>query len=737
VSHPAGITASSRTIRLNNTTLSLAGWSWEPQATSSAGSTLTAISRGQVKLLPGENTLSASVCAGSVCGEESATYTYQPPPPPAPHQVPSVSILRPGGWADPTRYGSTLSYATPAYISDGIPHSITLLYTSESAYPVTFLQADVTDWSTDPAKYLSVAVLDSLGNPFQLTNGGYAAFWKNVGGVSGTVSRLGAQVNGFSQPTGAHRYTLRVRSHWDTANWQERRDTVRVPMVNRAGSPYGAGWTIAGLQRLYPLTGGILIDEGTGAVSWFPSANGVYTAPDGDHSTIAYNPTNQTYTRTWPDSTVMQFAGNGLPVMTYTRLGDTTRYTFSGGDRLTSRTDPAGKSFQFQYNANNKLSAIVDPGGRTTRVTITNGLLTQILGPDSVTALGAITYTTHSSGNSTRRLASYLDHAGGQWNVTYDSYGAVASVTAPAVTLASGANQRPRVTATSEKARVLTAEEVENLASMAARVQPDSVYARVSDARGNVTRTWSDRMGLPVRVIGPVNDTTVVTRDAHGEPVSVRYPTGHVVNLAYTPVGQLTTRVDETRGTRTDFGYTGSFVTRQSDGTVNLWFDRGTRGEINAVRRGTNPVPLVQYRYDSRMRVDSVIDAGGHLTEYFYDGNTWGNVDSLRVVTPVSRHVTSLSYDAYGRPFQVRDPAGAVLTRTFDALNRTLKERVPGDSVRYGYFGADSAVVTDAEGKRYTTAFNRLGWTAHPAARASSAGTVPVVVVVCCCSRRT
>lgn len=168
-----------------------------------------------------------------------------------------------------------------------------------------------------------------------------------------------------------------------------------------------------------------------------------------------------------------------------------------------------------------------------------------------------------------------------------------------------------------------------------------------------------------------------------------------------------------------------SFLSRSSEGVDDVHYDRGTRGEVLAVRRGSDPNPVQRYRYDARMRVDTIVDAGNHVTAFFYDGNTALNLDSVRTVTADGNQRTAYTYDAHGRTSTVRDPQNTVLTTTYDLLNRVEKVRIPGDSVRYAYLGGDSVVVTDAAGKRYTSLFNRLGWAVaerDPAGRTTTVG---------------
>jgi YD repeat-containing protein len=513
-------------------------WNGEPVADvdytaemqSDDGSHLLARSDVQLWFGAGNQTVQARICAvDGPCTTASAS-TEVPAPPSVPRADPVISLApHHSGFQDPARYGSTLSYTTPAYVSLDQPRTLTLLYVSETAFPRSFVQVDVTDLSTDRPDAFSITIADSTGATRAQSNGGHIACWRNTGDTAQRVTRLAAQWTMLSVASSAPRSTVIVRSYWEepngTTTMRESRDSIRVPMVNRASSPYGAGWMVAGVQRLHPSASGVLVDEGTGAASWFRQGGiGGLVAPTGDRSTLVYESGTASYRRTWLDGSGIVFTALGYPVYRYNVLGDTTRYTFSG-DRLTSVTDPAGKSFQLFYDGANKLQRIVDPQGRTVQVTIAGNLLTQIVDYDSVPALSSVTYEVNSAGAVTRRVSGWTDRAGGQWNVQYDIFGTPVAITAPQVTLANGQAARPRTTGTSEKTRVLTGSG-NYPASGRPRALPTHAYSAFTDARGHTTIVSTDRFGQPLQVTGPLGHGTTIQRDTLGNPLSVTTPGG-------------------------------------------------------------------------------------------------------------------------------------------------------------------------------------------------------------------
>ena len=107
-------------------------------------------------------------------------------------------------------------------------------------------------------------------------------------------------------------------------------------MENAAEDPtfsaLGAGWTIGGLDKIVPATGGVILDEGSGTVAWFSGSfgggGGTYTSPAGTFSTLVLNG-NGTYTLTETDGTVENFNSSGLETTSVDRNGLTTTFAYS------------------------------------------------------------------------------------------------------------------------------------------------------------------------------------------------------------------------------------------------------------------------------------------------------------------------------------------------------------------------------------------------------------------------
>ena len=84
--------------------------------------------------------------------------------------------------------------------------------------------------------------------------------------------RLALQVEGASFATGRYPFSLTLNSHFAFSS-VGRTAQGQVLIYNEQNSPFGAGWGLDGLQRLYPQAdGSALIAEGDGALLFFDAA---------------------------------------------------------------------------------------------------------------------------------------------------------------------------------------------------------------------------------------------------------------------------------------------------------------------------------------------------------------------------------------------------------------------------------------------------------------------------------
>jgi hypothetical protein len=81
---------------------------------------------------------------------------------------------------------------------------------------------------------------------------------------------------------------------------------------NLTANPFGPGWSLDNVSRLYPVTGGVVLQNPDGTSLWFAAGQGgTFVSPAGDYSTLGYNSTTGVYTRTLTSGTQINLSARG------------------------------------------------------------------------------------------------------------------------------------------------------------------------------------------------------------------------------------------------------------------------------------------------------------------------------------------------------------------------------------------------------------------------------------------
>ena len=102
--------------------------------------------------------------------------------------------------------------------------------------------------------------------------------------------------NAATLDTGSYPYTMTIadiRGGTPTTFTYTGNATIENAAEDPTFSALGAGWTVGGLEKIVPATGGVILDEGSGSVAWFSGSfgggGGTYTSPAGTFSTLVLN----------------------------------------------------------------------------------------------------------------------------------------------------------------------------------------------------------------------------------------------------------------------------------------------------------------------------------------------------------------------------------------------------------------------------------------------------------------
>jgi hypothetical protein len=209
----------------------------------------------------------------------------------------------------------------------------------------------------------------------------------------GDIMQIGLQATGAATlDTGSYPYTMTIadiRGGAPTTVTYAGNATVENAAEDATFSPLGKGWTVSGLEKIIPATGGVILDEGDGTVAWFSGSFGIgggtYTSPAGTFSTLVLN-SNGTYALTFTDGTVENFNSSGLETTSVDSNGRATTFGYTGS-RLLSITDPFGGGITtLTYGGgSSQLQSIEDAASRFTTFTLSGGELTAVEYPDDST----------------------------------------------------------------------------------------------------------------------------------------------------------------------------------------------------------------------------------------------------------------------------------------------------------------------------------------------------------------
>ncbi len=500
-----------------------------------------------------------------------------------------------------------------------------------------------------------------------------------------------------------------VRSWWGT-KYRESTAPVRVLVVNERGSPFGAGWALAGYARIHPQpNGSLLLTEGDGSALLFVPTSGctatdcTYSSPKGDFTRLRYLETidGMRYIRELPGARA-EFHPNGLPAHLFDDYAGGATFHHDASGRLTAIEDAIGKRISFDYTPSGKVEAIRDPAGRATALEVNAaGDLVRISDPDGVPALRA-RYDAH-------RISTHWDRAGSGYTFAFDHAGQLASHTLPQI-VAEGQTVRPVIRYRSAEGVVLPRSGTGTFSNPGVRVVSDTVRAAVTDARGNTTRMALDLFGSPTRVEDPLGRVATLERDEHSRVRRAISAFGDTAVYEYTYPGPGPTKATDLRtGTVITNEYTCDGLLRSSTGGA-----RSVRNEYQSDFQEQSPgtcgsgslvyqeVGSERYYHEfyggGGWRPDEIYGPGGHTRYEFGARGTWQNTDSI--IGPTGGRY-EYRHDEYGRTVVARNPRGDSVWIEYDRLNRPVRGFDPAGKateIRYSALSADTVIDANPVG---------------------------------------
>lgn len=534
-----------------------------------------------------------------------------------------------------------------------------LIYNSQHASPAPIVQADVT---------LPTGTTDSVQARLLIANvergKGRWAGW-----AAGQTRRIAVMDTTGGLADTIYSYTLEVRRKSAGAWSTLATPTGTLPVVRRDASVFGAGWWLAGLERLK--VANMMWTGGEGSVRQYTSAGAnLWVAPNVDHpDTLKLE--GSYYVRYVRNNLRVKFNTSGKHVQTVNRLGQITVFSYDACGRLSViklAPDTTSRVYQFIYTSPTdcltRLASVTAPplGGTARVTTLTNpsGRVTSLRDPDNT--LVSFGYQT-----GTNRVTSRTDRRSKVTTYNYDAGKRVSAFRVPVWTADV----------------VMKSAQSRGLAALGAPLHLDSTYAMIDGPRTDVTdvtKFWVNAYGAPTRIRNAALRETQLTYDATWPAlvVKVRAPNLFVTQAWYNaralldstralnPLGDgrnakttytwhatwaMPTNVTSPSGTITNFGYDATTGNR-------LWQELGSSAH------------RVNFAYNPSGQVIRITQPGLPPESLFYDA--LGNLHR----TKSALGFMSLAYaDAIGRDTMVATPINVATagdtTQAFISWGRT------------------------------------------------------------------
>ncbi|MCB9340206.1 MAG: hypothetical protein H6577_18955 [Lewinellaceae bacterium] len=376
---------------------------------------------------------------------------------------------------------------------------------------------------------------------------------------------------------------------------------------------------------------------------------------------------NQTsYTDARGNTTNYAYNANGyLTQISYPISGLTTQLTYDNRGNRLSRTDGNDHTTHFKYDLMNRLTEVEDPLGNKTTY--------------EYDAKGNRTKTTNALGNVTEYHYDQLDRvveAEAPLNTvlkySYDSRGNLLGFT----------DQRGSTTTYNYDERNFLLSKKDPLG-----YETNYTYdglgnqTSITDPNGNATQYTYDEQNRLIRTQDALGFQTVYAYDCNGNPLSVTDANGNTTSYAYDALNRQVSTTDA-------LGFTTNFEYDKNNNLTKITDAKGnpTSYEYDAMNRKTKETyadnTTKVFTYDGAGNVTSRKDNAGNMTFYTYDDN-----NRLTLRDYPDANDDHFSYDPLGRMAEATNQ-NAVVTFTYDALNRLLGETLNGKTTGYAYNNA-------------------------------------------------
>ena len=408
---------------------------------------------------------------------------------------------------------------------------------------------------------------------------------------------------------------------------------------------------------------------------------------DGSISTMSYvvtggNVTETTETRENGSERTWRFNPWGYTSEYTAPEGTVTYQTDSGGNYITSVTDPLNRTTTYTYYTSNdakngQVSSITDSAGNVTSFDYepVYGLLSRV-----TDAQGKEVTTAYTVVNGKITKTETRDPQQNLTTVQFTAFGLPSSVTDP-----NGNTSTMVYDPVNPYQMVSVSDALGNTSTYTYDVAGRAVV--VTDPKGASSSFEYDPMGRIVNMNHPEENQTSYEYDLNGNLKALLDPKGNRTSYEYDAMDRLAKTTDRLGRIETYAYYAGAEVTAATGTNLKSYTDkRGQKTTFNTYDAGGRPTLVtfadgatLQYVYDSIGRLTSVTDSVSGTISYGYD--TLGRVTSE--TTPGG--TVSYTYDTLGRRASMTAPGAPAVTYGYDTAGRlaTITRAIAGSPRTY------------------------------------------------------
>jgi RHS repeat-associated protein len=557
-----------------------------------------------------------------------------------------------------------LIHALPATRTMGTLRVPTLYYNSEQAQPTPLVAANVTLPS-------GAATPDTVTASVTLNGQTWTRKWPGGSWTSGnTTRRTVVPLDGYplssTVSTSIPSYTITVSNCYNGLGCQAASaQSGKLVLVDRSASPFGAGWWLAGLERLDPAT--MIWTGGDGSVRQYAAAGtNIWRAPSVDRpDSITRDPASGNYTRYLPHAARVIFNSAGQHAQTINRLGQVTSFGYSGG-QLQSITLPvvngAAPIYTFVFNGSQAqvTAPPVNGQSRITTLLLSGGRVMTIRDPDYAAPNWPATGFAY---DGTNRIIARTNKLGAATSFGYANPGR--RLAADSVQLTASPLRYAVRSFNSAEAR-----------GAAVPTPTDSIYTYVNGPRAdtNIVSVWIDRFGAPTQVRDAVGKITQLFR------TNTVFPA--LVTELRTPNGPSSVLIS--RAGYDSHGNAASDTVVSPFGGADAVTQYGWDLRFDFLTTVTPPTgPSTSMAYDAignRLWQQTGSDANRRVT-FEYNATSDGANGLLRaVVTPKAGGASmrdSVFYDGLGNLYKTKSPMGRWSFVVRDGIGRDTLSITP------------------------------------------------------------